>query len=102
MAAEAAGRPGRSFLNSLLFRGLALPAAGKGQGKQAEKQQDGAVFFAEVKRHGGRCILRIDECSRHTTLFAAMATSRNCTLKNAGCCSSEWNHFFFTQKKLTL
>lgn len=78
VAAKAAGLAGRSFLNGDFFRGLVLPATGRGQSKQAEKRQDGAGFFVEAKRHGGTGILGIGECSRHTTLFAAMATSRNC------------------------
>ena len=84
MAALAAGFAhglGRSFLNSGLSRSIVFLAAGQGQSQQAEKQQDGAVFFAGTKKHGGTSILGIDECSRHTTLFTAMATSRNCTGK---------------------
>lgn len=38
VTALAAGRTGRNFQNGWLFRSLALPAPGKGQGKQAGKQ----------------------------------------------------------------
>jgi len=65
------------FLNSGFFRGLAFFAAGDGQEQEAEKQQDGAMFFVETKRHDRPYILGIDDF-RHTTLFAAKATSRNC------------------------
>ena len=78
VATLASGLAGRSFLSNGLFRGLAFLAPRKGQGRQAEKQQGGAGFYVAAKRHGGICILRLDEYFRHTTLFAAMATSRNC------------------------
>jgi hypothetical protein len=61
VAACASGRAGRSFLNNGLFRSLALLAAGKGLGKQAEKHQDGAGFYMEMKRHRGTCILELYE-----------------------------------------
>lgn len=53
VASLTAGLAGRSLLNGGLFRGLALLAAGRGQGQQAEKHQNGVFFYVAAKRHGG-------------------------------------------------
>ncbi|OGR01067.1 MAG: hypothetical protein A2505_09870 [Deltaproteobacteria bacterium RIFOXYD12_FULL_55_16] len=57
VAAPAAGRAGESFWCRWLFWSLALSAARKDQGQQAEKRQKCAIFWVEAKRHGGQCIL---------------------------------------------